>query len=157
MASDDRYREPGKTSSAFPGQASWRRRHESQAHYSSQVQTPGREGWGLGLDCSLGSPFQSRLPLTAAALQPLLPHRGWGSKKCPVDPPFLTSNEACRISWYQPLPSCLPQRDTCHFSQRMKLSLQETGSSSMTRTPLSRPGRTWDFQASNENYHVFHE
>lgn len=89
------HRGPGRISSDFLGQASWRRWCTSQAYHSSQVLTPRREGWGLGLDYSLSSHFQSGPFLEAAGLQQHLPQiEEWGSKKCPAHPSCLTSNMA---------------------------------------------------------------
>lgn len=53
----------------------------SQAHHSLQGLTPKREGWGLGLDCSLGGPFQSGPFLVAAGPQQLRPQIEDGALK----------------------------------------------------------------------------
>lgn len=53
----------------------------SQAHHSSQGLTPKREGWGLGLDCSLGGTFQSGPFLMAAGPQQLRPQIEDGALK----------------------------------------------------------------------------
>lgn len=83
--------------------------------------------------------------------------RGRGSKECPADPPWVTSNKARQNAVIASLAIVPPtERHVLLLTKNETLTSRDR-ELLYDKNTTSLPGRIWDFQALKKNHHVFHE